>query len=252
MTIAEKLTAIAENMKQMIDAGKQAEYDRFWDDYQKNGNPDGYEAAFAGQRWNSENWKPKYPIKLNGKTYLSSYRSMFQYFDRGCSNPPLELPEGTIDFTYGTRMQSMFENSNISLVEMNVIPQGSGTHDMTGAFRSTDITSRRLHTVKLGVSENTTFSQTFTNTSELKNVSFVEGSVIGKNIDFQHSINLTKASIENILAVLSTTTSGLTLTLSKAAVNNAFETATDAADGASSQAWNDLIATRANWTISLI
>ena len=86
-----------------------------------------------------------------------------------------------------------------------------------------------------------------------ENISFVEGSVIGKNgFDVQYSTSLTRQSIENIIAALSTTTSGLTVTISKAAVNTAFETATDAADGASSQAWNDLIATRANWTISLI
>ena len=37
MSIADKLTTIAENEQRVYDAGKQAQYDEFWDDFQKNG-----------------------------------------------------------------------------------------------------------------------------------------------------------------------------------------------------------------------
>ena len=37
MSIAEKLTAIAENVPKVYEAGQKSEYDRFWDAYQNNG-----------------------------------------------------------------------------------------------------------------------------------------------------------------------------------------------------------------------
>jgi hypothetical protein len=44
--------------------GQKAEYDRFWDEYQRNNRSD-YEYAFAGIGWVDTNYNPKYPI--NGK-----------------------------------------------------------------------------------------------------------------------------------------------------------------------------------------
>lgn len=87
---------------------------------------------------------------------------------------------------------------------------------------------------------NQTFSRWFNNCTSLKNITF-EGEIF-KNIDFQYSPLLTKASIENIVSCLSETTTGQTLTLSLTAVNNAFTT----------DEWNALIADKTNWTISLV
>ena len=102
---------------------------------------------------------------------------------------------------------------------------------------------------------NQTFSRWFNNCTSLKNITF-EGT-IGKNIDFQYSPLLSKASIENIVSCLSTTATGQTLTLSLTAVNNAFETSSGAADGSTSQEWINLITPKSNtydglWTITLV
>ena len=97
------------------------------------------------------------------------------------------------------------------------------------------------HTIrKLVVTENTTFVNGFDYCYKLQNI-VIEG-VIGNNVNFQWSTVLSKASITNIVNVLSTTASGKTLTLSKTAVNNAFTTAE----------WTALAGTRSNWTISLV
>jgi hypothetical protein len=45
-----------------IEQGKQAEYDAFWDTYQKNGISFSYTQAFYSNKWTSVNYKPKYPI----------------------------------------------------------------------------------------------------------------------------------------------------------------------------------------------
>ena len=69
MSIAEKLTQIAENEQKVYDAGYSAGqacgggYDEFWDSYQENGNRANCDYMFAGQGWNDETFKPKYNIK---------------------------------------------------------------------------------------------------------------------------------------------------------------------------------------------
>ena len=64
MSIADKLTQIAENEQAVFDAGKKSEYDTFWDSYQENGNKVAYRLAFFGSGWNDTTFHPKYPIKM--------------------------------------------------------------------------------------------------------------------------------------------------------------------------------------------
>ena len=63
---------------------------------------------------------------------------------------------------------------------------------------------------------------------------------------------LSKKSILNVINTLSATTEGLNVTLSKTAVNKAFETSSGANDGSASAEWKTLIAEREkNWVINL-
>ena len=81
MSVNEKMTAIADNIRtytegtepltlddmaaqipQVFDAGVKSEYDRFWDNYQENGNRTNYSRAFSNGWWNNELFKPKYDI----------------------------------------------------------------------------------------------------------------------------------------------------------------------------------------------
>lgn len=63
MSIAEKFSAIAENEQKVYEAGQKSEYDRFWDEFQKNGTRTSYSYAFYGSGgWNNEIFKPKYDI----------------------------------------------------------------------------------------------------------------------------------------------------------------------------------------------
>jgi hypothetical protein len=76
--------------------------------------------------------------------------------------------------------------------------------------------------------------------------------VIGKDVSFGNSDKLTHDSIASIINTLSATTAGQSVTFSVTAVNNAFETSSGAADGSTSAEWNALVATKSNWTISLV
>ncbi|MBR4295755.1 MAG: hypothetical protein IKT56_02815 [Clostridia bacterium] len=60
---------IAENEQKVYDAGKQAEYDRFWDAFQNYGKRTDYSYAFAYGGWNNNTYNPKYiisPSACNG------------------------------------------------------------------------------------------------------------------------------------------------------------------------------------------
>lgn len=54
-----------------LDEGKQAEYDRFWDMFQQNGNRKGYQNAFM-TAWDDTAYNPKYPIVCQSNIYAAT------------------------------------------------------------------------------------------------------------------------------------------------------------------------------------
>ena len=66
MSIAEKLTAIAENEQRVFEAGKYKEWSDFWDVFQQNGERTNYERAFHDNPFTDVNFKPKYDIIAKG------------------------------------------------------------------------------------------------------------------------------------------------------------------------------------------
>ena len=186
------------------EAGKKAEYDAFWDVLQNYGNEDGanYYYKFSYTGWNDDNFNPKYPLIC--ATGTTQGKALF----------------------YG--------NANITDTKVPIIVKGSSAQSMF-------VNASNLVTIReLNVHKNVAFSSTFVGCVALRNITF--SGTIGKDIDFKDSKLLTKASIESIINALSADTSGLTLTLSKTAVNNAF----------TAEEWDALEATRTNWTISLV
>lgn len=92
--------------------GIQTEYDRFWDDYQQNGDRTNYTTAF-GSCWNAENFKPKYPIRPKYASYM--------FFS---NNGGGIVVEDFVEFC---------ENNNIVLDLSNCV---SGTYIMGGALQT--------------------------------------------------------------------------------------------------------------------
>ena len=92
---------------------------------------------------------------------------------------------------------------------------------------------------KLVVSEATVYTNWFDGTTQLANITF-EG-IIGQSIGFPNS-PLTKASITNIVEHLSSSKTGLTVTIKQTAKEAAFTTSE----------WSTLTATKSNWTFSLV
>lgn len=71
---AEKGDGYDNGYNEGLEAGKKAEYDRFWDTWQQNGNRTSYIACFAGQAWTDELYNPKYPINATANA-----GEMFKY-----------------------------------------------------------------------------------------------------------------------------------------------------------------------------
>ena len=248
MTIAQKLSRAKNDYDAVKEAGiaqgKQEQYDAFWDAYQQNGNRTVYSFAFSGYGFNADTFYPKYDIIPSGYN-----QNVFYGWSGGkvTLNLKQRLEECGVklDTSKATFMGSMFGYGTFS-----VIPEIDCTGITTNSSSVFYEAWAHLQKIeKIITKEDVTYDKWFRNDIALKEITF-EG-VIGQNIDFS-SCPLTKASIENIIEHLSTTASGKTLTLKQSAVDKAFENSSGTNDGSGSTAWANLIATRTNWTISLV
>lgn len=206
--------------------GKKSEYDEFWDALQQNGNRENYAQAFSYLNWRKSNFKPKYKI----------YPVNANYMFYSCQTDLKDLRDFDIDFSRCTAFGSCFCYAWINHIGVIDTRATSGV----GTLFQYHTALQSVDKFILRNDGSQKFTDTFTWTSGLTHIIF-EG-VIGQNgINFQHSTKLDKESITSIMNALSTTTSGLTVTLSQTAVNNAFTT----------DEWNALRATKSNWTIAL-
>ena len=216
------LIASAENVPKVYDSGhkvgfeegKTAERDDFWEVFQGGGAAKSYYYAFSYNRFNDETYNPRYTIKCS--TANTSAQSMFYY------TTLITDTKVAIDVTSTTHIGGMFYNaSRLKTIRKIIIDSGAISGGGTA----------------------------FTNCEALEEITF-EGEIV-QNINFQWSVRLYKASIESVITALSSTTSGLTVTFSKEAVNNAFGIDIDD-ESTYTEEWNTLRNSKSNWTFSYI
>lgn len=243
-----KTAELAEKVGEVFEAGKKSEYDEFWDIVQNSGKRINYNSAFSD--WAAEFIRPKYKVVPTGANsagstfYACPYLKKVEaaYFDFS------QKPTGT-----NTNTGYSYTFSGCSKLEevedVGLIPQ-------TGYY-NTFAYCYKLHTIaKIGVNEDTKFSNAFISCDKLENLA-IDGTIGQNGFNIKWSTNLSKASILSVLNALSPTASGLTVTLSLAAVNKAFETSEGANDGSDSQeflVWTEEgpeYGYRNNWTIAL-
>ena len=265
MSIADKLTTIAENVskvyqagydkgvaeggdeavfQQGYEAGKTAEWNAMWDAIQRGGMKAQYKACFQGEYWTKDTFKPKYNI------VPSEADNMFS--DSFSNEPePVDLTEilnnagVTLDFSQATSIMTAFYKANIK--RLPVLNFTSITN-INATFRFCKVET--IDGLILKDDGTNVFNITFASCEKLREIAFIQG-VIGNNIAFDNSSFLSKQTIIRVINALSGTTTGKACTFNKSAVNNAFETAEGLADGSTSSEWLALVATKPNWTISL-
>lgn len=226
----------SDKVSEVYEAGKQAEHDLLWDAIQKGGTRAVYQRIFEGAYWTDESFRPKYDIKPTGQCA--------QMFDRtGIKDLTtcIERSGITFDVSKATGLNNLFYNSQtIERVPVINVTGIASLTNITGLFGA----CKKLKTIDKLVIKNdgsTMFNLVFSGCDALENLT-IEGVIGQHGFSVGASTKLSKTSITSIINALSTTTSGLTVTLSQTAVNAAFTT----------DEWNALVATKTNWTISLI
>lgn len=209
-TVNEKMTAIADNIREktggteelsldemasgvneVYEAGKQAEYDRFWDNYV------GYNSAadlFAGSGWNENNFYPNFEFTIGQRTFYrhnwfnkkaSPYDLAKRFEDLGLFKNGLKLSDGRDTFAYShfTRLPKIDASS------------------LTSACSGTFYDMKFLVTFdEFIVGEHIpNFGTAFYNCSALKNI--IISGVIPVSISFSFS-PLTVASLKSIITHL--------------------------------------------------
>lgn len=200
MSVADKLTTIAENQQKVYDAGftaGQAQgggggdsyYDQFWDMYQQNGQRTNYSNGFAYGTWNDEVFQPKYPLQPTNAS------NMF-YRTTG-------LTEITnVDLSKATDVSFAFYMCD-NLVRIGKCDFSSAQGGLMTPPEACQTFAQnfRLKTIDEIVSkEDLVWDSTFMGLTALESVTF--SGTIGTSIDFSSCHQLTIESIESIIDCL--------------------------------------------------
>lgn len=192
MIFGHEIATISENNEKVHDAGVEAgikaEYDRFWDSYQQNGDRVIYSRAFT-TCWNDELFYPKYDMYPTKADFMFNGVTITNLKER------LKECNRIIDFSNVTAFQQIFQDTNT--YALPVIDMSNATSS-SYAFYSSYI----VEIEKIISSENTTFSAyTFGIMSKLENVVF-EGTIAKNGLDIHWSKKLTHDSLMSIINCL--------------------------------------------------
>lgn len=238
MSIAEKLTTIAENEQKVYDAGKKVQYDAFWDSYMKTLiNGGSAQNLFSGSGWNKDNFYPKYSMEP-----LSAATAMFSYFSWDSDAPYLDLAQRlkdcgvTLDTSNATVVTQMFFYAYVTRIpKISVI----GAIGLDRVFRGTKAVT--IDELELKEDGTNTFSNVFQNCTALENI-VITGTIGQNGFSVSDCTKLTKDSLLSIISALkdySANASGTTHTVTLGATNLAKLTDEEKA-----------IATQKGWTLA--
>lgn len=227
------LDDMASEIPKVYEAGKKAEYDVFWDAYQKSGKRTSYDFAFAGDGWNDNTFKPKYDIIPSWNIVNMFYKSQITDLDALLKKCGVKL-----DISENGNYGEVFNGSAVTVLPE--LEYGASAWSIWRTFAD----CKALHTIRKltfneAIDSSRNFDDIFTNDTSLANIEFA--GMLKGSINFQWC-PLTKASIESLFSILSDSASGKTVTLNQTAKETAF---TDAE-------WSALIATKPNWAFALV
>lgn len=242
MTTAEKLQTIAENVPRVYEAGaeagKKAEYESRWNAIHNSLSNWGCRNAFAGASWTNETFRPTRDIHVDD-AYMLFRHSRIEV------DLPSLLEELGVQITFQTGIAMQYTFYGTHFTRLGVF-DFSDCYYSNGCFSDSD----KLVTIdKIICNKNTKFTDAFDWLYALENIRF-DGELAKDGLNLKDSTKLSRESLESVVNVFSTTAT-FSATLSKAAVDKAFETAAGANDGSTSPEWLALKATRQNVNIIL-
>ena len=115
-----------------MEMGKSEEYNRFWDTFQNNGGTANYYYAFAYNKFNDENYNPKYDIRCSNAT--TPGQAMFLN-SSGITDTKVVI------YANANNLQGAFQNSGIKTIRKIVSQETTAyTQTFNGCDKLTDIT----------------------------------------------------------------------------------------------------------------
>lgn len=214
MSIADKLTQVAENMQRVYDAGKaaggysdgyeagqQAAYDSLWEDLQEGGSRTDYQYAF--HYMNAKSFRPKYDLTVKMATCMFRYTNI-----PGSLGDILNECGVKLIWQSGATGNSVFYGSAFTRLPHIVATGGSLGYYFTSCKNLETIDSIDV----TNATASTAFNSTFSGCTALKNLTIVgEISVSGMNVS---ACPLTHDSLMSIINALQKKTGGtFTVTL---------------------------------------
>ena len=129
MNIAEKLTVIAENEQKVYEAGKQAECNEFWDNFQNYGNRTEYKHAFRTSCWNDDIYNPKYPLTIS--------ESVSMYETALVTDTKVDIIATDLNntFYYANKLETIR-----NLILLNDVEVGTATFRYNNALKNVNVT----------------------------------------------------------------------------------------------------------------
>lgn len=208
MSVNEKMTAIADNIRSktggtealelddmasgvndVYDAGKQAEYDVFWDAFQNKGA--GYYGAYTfwGEFWNNKNFFPKYDIVIIGGVSATFGTCAVTNLRERINGRGLKIRLGT----GATSLNQCFSNAKTTeLPVFDTSPAKDFSYYCSGASNLVTVTD-------LNLTNATNTTSIFASAKKLANITFV--GTIPISISFSSS-PLTVESMKNVISHL--------------------------------------------------
>ena len=164
-----------------LQKGRQAEYDRFWDAYQENGNSPG---MFRYKYWNDETFKPKYDMHYTGDS-----SDAFNQCAVTDMKAILEQQGVVLDFSQVTHFMRGFQQANVThlpVLDFSNIQSSAAIFQYCSNLVSVD-----------KIISNSNFTADFRYCGALEHVRF-EG-VICQPPLFASSSKLTNESVQSII-----------------------------------------------------
>lgn len=239
MSIANKLKTIAENEQKVYNAGKNEQWNDFWDGLQENGNRTQYPQTFS-LGWDDKAFNPKYNFVITEAIGMFRNTKITQLAKKLKDNN-LTFDTSQLNGASATQMFQVAKVEDVPTLDLRNVTS------LSHLFSYSNVTT--IERLILG-NKLTSGDSAFIEARKLKHCIF-DGVLSYNGLNLKYCPLLDKESITSLINILSTTTSGLSVTLSLTAVNKAFETSEGANDGSTSTEWTTLIGTKSNWTISL-
>lgn len=240
------LDDMANAVEDVYAAGKKAEYDAFWDAYQDNGRRTNYQKGFGGFGWTKEIFRPKYdivPKEANELFRDMNYDTM--HFDLV---EHLKECGVKLDFSKATNMGAVFHYScftHVGVIDCTNVTSAGYLFGHNSSLKKVD---------ELIVDEQFSFLNVFNGTTALEDIT-ITGTIAKGDLNMSSCKKLTRDSINSVLGALSPNTTGLSITLSKTAVDREFANMDEAGNittnGSETVVWLVTVDAIDNWNIVL-